>query len=194
MGVGKLRLFVAIELPPAVREHLSGVREAIEKDVPRISWTREENLHITVKFLGDTSEHLVKRLGTALATVRPDGPVHLRTNGLEFFPREGDVRIVSAGVTGDVARLWAFQNAVEAVCAEQGYPRESRHYVPHITLARAKEKVRSSLRPLAEKLAAPLGPGPWFTVGEFVLMQSILRAEGATYVPLERFPFARAGS
>ena len=193
MGVAKLRLFVAVELPPAVREHLRAVRESVEKEAPGIWWTREENLHITLKFLGDTAETWVKRLAAALATAGQHVPIHLRTEGLEFFPPAGDIRIISAGVAGDVTRLWALQDAVETICQDQGYARESRHYVPHITLARAKAKVRSSLRPVAEKLAAPLWPGPWFTVESFVLMQSILRAEGATYVPLERFPLTNQG-
>jgi RNA 2',3'-cyclic 3'-phosphodiesterase len=186
MGVAKLRLFVAVELPAVVREHLQTVQDAIRPELPRVGWTRGENLHITIKFLGDTPEHLVKRVGGAIATTRADGVMRVRAEGLELFPRSGDIRIFSAGVVGDVNRLWALQDAVEANLAEQGYPREQRHYVPHITLARGKEKIKSSVRPRVQKLASSLWPGPEFEVRELVLMQSILEQSGARYVPLSR--------
>jgi 2'-5' RNA ligase len=185
MGAAKLRLFVAVELPAAVREHLQTVQDAFRPELPRVGWTRGENLHITIKFLGDTPEQLVKRVGGAIAT-RAEGVIRVRAEGLELFPRSGDIRIFSAGVVGDVNRLWALQDAVEARLAEHGYPREQRHYVPHITLARGKEKIKSSVRPRVQRLASSFWPGPEFEVRELVLMQSILEPGGARYVPLSR--------
>ena len=65
MGAAKLRLFVAVELPAAVREHLQAVQDAIRPELPHVGWTRGENLHITIMFLGDTPEQVVKGVGGA---------------------------------------------------------------------------------------------------------------------------------
>lgn len=188
-------MFLAIELPDAVREHLASMSRPLSDFVVakwgrdyRISVTRPENLHVTLKFLGEVEESAVGGLREALARVSADGPIPLRADGCELLPPRGPIRVVAAGLAGDDGRLRQLHRAVEACCDEQGFPPERRDFRPHVTLARARDAISASARArLSDQLRASL-PGPPFEVKSFSLIESRLRMEGPQYMPLARFP------
>lgn len=195
-----MRLFLAIELPDPVRQKLAGLSRAWQENwneellglagdpYPKASWVRPENLHVTVKFLGDVADQEVSKLCTQLAAVRVPEPISLWPDRIECLPPGGPVRIISAGLMGDLDAVGELHRQIEKECEAVGFPCERRKFRPHVTLARLREWLPSHTR---KNLAdASLGhlPAPKFTASEFVLMQSELHPQGSRYLALARFP------
>jgi RNA 2',3'-cyclic 3'-phosphodiesterase len=203
-----MRLFVAVELPQPVRQHLVDVQSALRPLAAGAAWVAAEKLHLTVKFLGEVDDGCVAELCTALDRAsgdpadsqRDDGPPHppppcrpsphppvLRAGDIKCFPPRGPVRIVAAGLEGDVSSLRGVHQRVERACAPLGFGPEGRAYRPHVTLARARRPLPPVLRQRLSAAAGSHWPGPDMLVDELVLMQSTLKPSGSEYVPLARF-------
>src|SRR5688572_33489642 len=92
-----MRLFVAIELSNELRNRLEKTQDAVRTVAPYLSFTRPENLHLTLKFLGEVPDADVKGIADAVETVPPLGEFELTTDGgVVCFPERGRVRVVSA--------------------------------------------------------------------------------------------------
>src|SRR6266404_4134733 len=131
------RLFVAIELPASVRERLKAHIERLRESVPdaRASWIREENIHLTLKFLGDTAVSQVETLSQA--TRRAAGaavPFELIVTGCGAFPPRGQPRVLWVGIEDVSGKLARLQQALEEDCANAGFAREPRPFHPHLTI------------------------------------------------------------
>ena len=112
----------------------------------------------------------------------------LFADGVRCFPDRGPVRIVAAGLAGQVAALAGVHDAVEQRCRFLGFDRETRAYHPHVTLARARPTLPASFRERAVEVTRGAWPGPAFHIAEFVLVQSTLKPAGSEYVTIARFP------
>jgi 2'-5' RNA ligase len=187
-----MRLFFAIELPREVREHLARLQEALRPLAPKASFTPPENLHITLRFLGNVRDDEVPRIDESMQRVTASPALALDTQQVECFPNRGGARILAAGMGGDLAALKALHQAIEQRCRFLGFQGETRAYRPHATLARARPVFPPDLRASAPAAAAPLLPGPVFEVNQFVLVQSRLSSAGAQYAVMARYPFERA--
>jgi 2'-5' RNA ligase len=196
-----MRLFTAIDLPDAVREHL--VRLINRKDAQecavvswggdyRVSRTRPENLHVTLKFLGEVDEAAVPPLCDALGTVTAQPSEEVWVGHAELLPPRGPVRIIAAGLDGDVGRIELLFRAVEARCDEQGFPRERRAYRPHITMQRCRDPLPTPMRNILTENYAPLLPGPRFRVESFALFESRLLPDAPQCIRLAQFPLTGA--
>jgi len=181
-----MRLFLAIELPDDVRGHLVVARKRLEVGLPGISYTRAENLHLTLKFLGEVEAKKVEAIATSLAMIR-SRPVELHAVGIDCFPGRGPIRIVTAGLGGTIPPLRALVEAIEQRCRFLGFAEEQRAYRPHVTLGRARPVLSAKFRPLAGDATVDLWPGPSFVVKEFVLMESRLSPAGSVYLQTARF-------
>src|SRR5437764_13672305 len=99
-----MRLFTAITLPDSIRDHLAGVQDTLRQSgegLPRLSMVAPENLHVTLKFLGDVPDHAVAQLCSVLADVPFPGPLRLSASHLACFPSGSRVRVIAAGLSGD---------------------------------------------------------------------------------------------
>lgn len=182
-----MRLFVALEIPAVVREKLAallGDLRAIDEG-PR--WVRPENLHVTLKFIGEVSQEKLREIQPALAAVRANSEVKLELRGLGFFPAEKRPRVFWVGMQAS-ANLATLARDIDAALGETGIPRETREFSPHLTLARINdgnlsEKLRAAIR---ERSAAEFGT---IETSEFHLVESKLRRGGAEYTRVESFRF-----
>ena len=181
-----MRLFLAIELPQAVKEHLVSVQSILQPHLGNASITRDQGLHVTLKFLGETDPSQFEAIKESLAVVG-GGPVELAATHAACFPERGTVRIVAAVLGGDLKRLKALHGAVEQRCTYLGFRREDRPYRAHVTLARARPVLPPVTRKLVTDLTVPLWPGPTFHAGSFVLFQSRLTPQGSQYTKLHEF-------
>jgi 2'-5' RNA ligase len=181
-----MRLFLAIELSDETRRHLAGVQEHLRGLLRNVSWTKPENLHLTLKFLDEVPDDQVKAVCDALSAIPPVGPFPLAADGLTCFPPHGAARIITAGMQTPPP-LQELVNHIEATCKPLGFPLEGRAYRAHVTLARARTPLPPPLRQAMEQAAHSLWPGPETLVEEFILMQSQLKREGAIYTPAARF-------
>lgn len=180
-----MRLFTAIELTDSARRHLVDVQQSLRHAVREgLSWTTSDNLHLTLKFIGEVSDHRVDSLCDALREASAKS-MQLRTGGLVLFPPRGPVRIIACGFAGDAGNVLMLQDHIESLCERQGIARETRHYVPHVTLARARRPLGASKREEVSRIGIP--DGPQFDCRQFVLMQSHLESSGARYAVVARF-------
>jgi 2'-5' RNA ligase len=151
-------------------------------------WTRPENLHVTLKFIGNVVPEQLDAILAALASVRSERPVELHFRGLGFFPDAKRPRVVWAGVAGS-QNLAAIAADIDRGLAELGVPREQRAFIPHLTLARCEPRgIPSRSRAAIEKDAA-IDFGQLRT-NKFHLIESKLKPSVAEYTTLQSFVFA----
>jgi len=166
-----MRLFVAIELDEPFRNRLVEIQDSLRPAAPAISYTRAENLHLTLKFIGEFEESKVTQLCDSLKKIPKIGAFTMALTGLDFLPEHGPIRILAAALDGG-DKLLALQSRIEEVCATQSIPRENRRYRPHITLARARRPLPRSAK---SHLASAVQLKPIQSqVKECVLMESKL--------------------
>jgi 2'-5' RNA ligase len=190
-----MRLFVALDLDPAIRERITLFLEGVRPFAPDVNWARAESLHITLKFMGEMDAARLEEVRGALAQVQGE-TTEIRFCGTGFFPTANSARVFWIGAQAD-AKLAALASAVGAALEPLGVEREQRVFSPHLTLARTgsgrssqgrEDRANPSFRRLQEKLAAM--PQPDFgamILREFFLYQSKLSPKGAQYTKLAGF-------
>jgi 2'-5' RNA ligase len=183
-----MRLFVAMDIPEDVRSAIAALTAKLRPACRNARWVRIEGLHVTLKFIGETSAEKAEAIKTALASIPSREPVLLTFRGLGFFPDDRRPHVLWAGVnaSADLAELAA---AVGTALAPLGIAHEERAFSPHLTLARFDEsRVLEALQDAVKK-AGHLKFGAT-TAQEFHLYQSVLKPGGAEYTRLATFSFA----
>jgi 2'-5' RNA ligase len=185
-----MRLFVALGLPPAVRENLAVLTCELRVIAPKEKWVRAENLHVTLKFIGEVPETKLAAVHSALAGVRSEQHVTLGFRGLGFFPNEKHPRVFWAGIQAS-PNLKTLAADIDKATEKLGIAREQRPFSPHLTLARFEparlpENLRAAIQ---ENAARNLGS---LRANQFQLIESKLKPSGAEYTTLESFSFAAA--
>ena len=186
-----MRLFVAIELPEGQRRRLAELPERFRWNAlesASLNWTREENLHVTLKFLGEVNDQQIPQVTDALGVVRVPGPITLRIESLGFLPPRGPIRVFAARIGGDLDQMAALHAGIELAMEPLGFARERRPYSPHVTLARPRRERRISGDARADVAEHQPPPGPDFVVDQFVLMRSDLANGPPRYTPIAHFP------
>ena len=173
------RLFVAIRPPEAVRARLLDLMEG----VPGARWLDEDQLHLTLRFIGEVDRHLANDVHAALAAIRHP-PFDIAISGLSWFDRRGETKVLWAGVAPHEP-LKALHKKVDHALARARLEPERRAFHPHITLARFGRGA-GALGPLIERAGGVTSPP--FTVTEFRLYESRLTPERAIHSVVERFP------
>jgi 2'-5' RNA ligase len=184
-----VRLFVALEIPEDVRAAIAiFMRESKALDTSW-KWTRPENLHVTLKFLGEIPHETLDAVRGALRGVPAEWPMPMQFRGVGFFPNAGRPRVLWARIEAPES-LAALAARISEALAGVGVPREERAFTPHLTLARNEGgKLSPQLREALQKnstkrFGAANAPG-------FHLFESKLKSTGAEYTTLESFPGAR---
>jgi 2'-5' RNA ligase len=165
-----------------VRDALANYMERARALAPDARWACVEGLHVTLKFIGHVDDAVVEQIKAALTSVKA-APFEVRFEGVGFFPNPNTARVFWAGVDGgDPLPLLA--STIDAALEKLGFPRETKPYHPHLTLARTSSRPLRGLKPLLDE------PQPQFgtmTAREFFLYQSQPQKGGSKYTKLERF-------
>lgn len=176
-----LRLFVAISVPPEVLNILTDIQRRFKKLELDAKWVKPENIHLTLKFLGPTSQ--VAQIKQALAKAVGNEFV-LSLSGAKVFPSLEKPRILAVDLQTPCDPLDQLHKKIEEHLAPLGFAPESRPFAPHLTLARIKSGKNKNL--LVQPLNS-IGHVASFKVKSVQLYQSRLTQEGATYTVLEAF-------
>jgi RNA 2',3'-cyclic 3'-phosphodiesterase len=176
-----IRAFVAMSLPVEVRDHVASVLGQLADRAPRgsVRWVTPDNVHLTLRFLGDTQVELIPRIAAALDAVGGEhGGFELRLAKTGCFPNPRRPRVIWIGLDGETAALSTLHGAVERALAPLGWPPEEREFSPHLTLGRVKDsrKVVEARLPWGQQHE----PRPW-RVEEVHLVESRLLPTGAVY-------------
>ena len=174
-----MRLFVALKLPDSVAESLV----LLQGGVPGARWSTRQQLHLTLRFIGEVDGRDAAAIDDALATIRnPRFTLELKGVG-EFGGR--NPRALWVGVRDD-APVVHLQRKVESAVQRVGLSPEERKFSPHVTLARLKgsprERIITFLSTYALYASAP------FEVGSFILYSSTLTPNGSLYRPEREYP------
>jgi RNA 2',3'-cyclic 3'-phosphodiesterase len=186
-----MRCFLAIELPHEVADRLAALQKrlgALDRDV---RWTRVEQIHLTIKFLGEVPDADVPRIcEIAVEIARQHSPFELEVKGTGCFPPRGPARVVWAGLAELPPALVDYHKAIEAACAEVGFKPEDRPFHPHLTIGRVRDQ-RGAHQVRRGVHQESNFQGGRFAVNELVMFQSILAPSGPTYIPLAHTPLGR---
>ncbi len=179
-----MRTFVAVFPPPEVRRALVGAARELPV-AGEVRWARPENVHLTLKFLGDVSKDALGRVAEALERVRGrHEPFEAEPSGFGAFPSAKRARILWAGIGEGSEPLRALAKDVEASLEPLGFVRENRSYLPHLTLGRARR------RPVVLGAVETPSTVPGFTVRHMELIQSVRGVAGVTYSTLATYPLS----
>jgi 2'-5' RNA ligase len=126
------RLFVSLELPELVKQALG----FLSSDVPGARWVEPEQIHLTLRFIGDVDGLGFQDVGDALASVRA-APFDLVLRGVGHFPPRGEPRMLWAGVEKSEP-LMILHDRIESALVRVGVERERRKFTPHVSLARLR--------------------------------------------------------
>lgn len=189
------RLFVALDLAIGVVEELLNIQEELHAhlgangDLPqtRLRWTNPENIHLTLKFLGNTEDALISRLSETISSlVKPLFPFEVEARGVGFYPAPELPRIFWCGFDPQSAEVLALlQQAIERDLGELGFAPNDRPFHPHLTLGRVKSRANPDFASFAAKHENRSFGKSY--VKDFVLYESILTPSGPVYQVIERF-------
>lgn len=180
-----MRLFIAIPLPKTVKQKLLDLQQPIDG----ILWQRAEQMHLTLKFVGEVDHQKAKELREQLTDIQHPGSA-ISIEGIGYFPEGKQPKVVWAGVEKN-EWLVELHQKVERCCEQIGVAPESRPFKPHITLGRVKGASKRTVNSFInqhKKFAVTEMP-----VNEYVLYESKLEPDGAKHSRLQAFALSANG-
>lgn len=183
-----MRLFIAADLPVAVRDALAAeqarIKAALADSGSSLKWVKPEHAHLTLVFIGNVEDAGVPAVIDAVAADIDLPPFTATFEGAGAFPPRGAPRVLWIGVGSGASELVELQRVIASRIAALGLPVEDRAFHPHLTLARWRES-----RPADRRRAlgvAPRGAVARAHIDGATLYQSRLSPSGPTYTALAR--------
>lgn len=198
MNPAEVRAFVAVEIPGEVRNNIAGItdeaRYALDRTRLKVKWVETENVHLTLKFLGEVGEDRLGEIAGALDSAAAGlKPFSLFATGLGAFPSLSNPRVFWVGVQdeeGACGRLW---ERIEEAMFRLGFEREQKGFKAHMTVGRVKRP--GSVSGVKELLSSLAGrQAGRFTAGRIKLFKSELRPQGPIYTPLHEIALDGEGT
>ena len=187
-----LRAFIALEIPASIQESIqqqtAGLRKVASSSLVR--WVPAENLHLTLKFLGDVSSTSLQFVTQMLSREASQYPgFSMQVGGLGAFPSARRARVLWIGIRAPET-LSALQRSLDSAAARLGYPPEDRPFSPHLTIGRVKQTAApTDLQRIQAALeAASVGPLGKADVSAVHLIKSDLKPTGSVYTRLFSAP------
>lgn len=186
-----IRVFVALPISPEVKERIAQSIDKLKKQLPGpVRWVAVENIHVTLKFLGDTSQASLQDLTHTLsAVIGQQAPIQITIGGFGVYPNTKRPRVLWVGIQAP-PELESLQRAIETACTRLGYPAEDKSFSPHLTIARIREdSPMTDLRPVLQNIQ--IGELGTLKIETVTLFRSDLFPKGPKYTPLAHIPLAQ---
>ncbi len=188
-----MRVFIALEVPQDVQQRIASLIEVLAASHADVGWVRPEQLHVTMKFLGELSEEqraateaLIRRVAAGQV------PFIVGLRALGAFPSLRAPRVLWVGIDTGQDEVVRLAETLEREGSALGWPVEARPFSAHVTIGRVRSfRGREALLREAERLHWQ-PPAPW-QVRALTLYQSLLSPSGASYRVLAEAPFSGAG-
>lgn len=182
------RLFIAIEVPPQVKAIAAGAKALLEKDTKEVRWVSPENVHLTLRFLGDCPDGQVEPIVAGLRSALAGSVAfHCETTSFGTFSGGREARVLWLGV-GATPELTEVYDHIGGALREIGFDPEKRPFQPHITLARIKRPRFIDVGLIDRKIDAKQP----IEVEAVILFAARLEATGAVYEPLAKIDLKQA--
>ncbi len=184
----QLRLFWAVNLPVETKRKLSGVQLKLRDISCDAKWVEEENLHFTLKFLGNVEVSAVPGLVDSVKAALAGVPVvTVRLLGMGFFPGPARPRVLWVGLQGELGRSQKIYELINSAHLAHGFPLEKRPFSPHLTLARLRSGNGSeTLVTKVNEISHEVEQIGSLKIKTVDLMQSELSRRGPVYTPLAK--------
>lgn len=181
-GQAAIRTFICIEIPPSVKSRLEELQRALRQPDAQISWVKPANIHLTIKFLGETAAAKIDTVRRAVERATESvRAFEIEVGGAGCFPAPRNPRVLWVGLSRVPEVLSQLHARLEGELARHGFPRESKRFAPHLTIGRARNPNRA--RPTAEALIARGFAPIAFQASEIIVMRSDLSPSGSIYTP-----------
>ena len=181
------RIFCAVELPAAVRvqlqEHCRQLREAV-RDVTA-SWTRVENIHLTLKFFGNVAIERIPKISAAVErAIKKFPPFSIEIGKTGVFPKPSRAQVLWIGVNDPSGKLAELRRQLDTECAKEKFEKDDRVYRPHLTIARLR-------KPQGARLLADAHLNMHFepceiNLSELIVFRSEMSSKGSKYTAISR--------
>lgn len=179
-----LRAFVAFKLPDHIKDLAAALQGALKARGLKLQWVKPQNLHLTLKFLGNIPETDASKVGAAIDHVVGNEPsLAMTLQGMGLFPGIKRPRVLWVGFGGQVQNLKRLHLKLEDQLDKIGFDRDKRAFKAHLTIARIKKRVAQERLLDAIKVEGDFAPRH-FVARKIVLYKSDLRPQGAVYTAL----------
>lgn len=189
-----IRSFLAFEVPPVMKEALTGVLEDAGRTRLNVRWVKVDNIHLTMVFMGNIREEDLPGVRTAVAPVCSRyGPFDVSLRSLGFFPNARRPRVIWIGLDGDIERLSLLRDDLQTALEPFGLKKEKRKFQPHLTIGRFRNPGRSDSS--CEDTLARYEDfrGSVCELDELILFKSDLKPGGAEYTRLDSWKLSGDG-
>ena len=183
-----MRTFIAIELPPQIKTALFKLQEQLKQSGADVKWVEPQNIHLTLKFLGEVEEEKITKIIQIIRDVAETNNVfQAHISSLGAFPKISFPRVIWVGINQGDNETKLIVKELEEKIQKLGIPKEEKAFSSHITLARVKSpKNKDKLVQLLKSLEGSLtAENLGFSVNKITLFRSILSPKGPTYEILE---------
>ncbi|MBN2101576.1 MAG: RNA 2',3'-cyclic phosphodiesterase [Candidatus Aenigmarchaeota archaeon] len=179
-----MRIFIACNIPESLKERLEDFQESLKSDEDKIKWVEKENLHLTMKFIGETDEKDIEEIKRCLSTVKFK-PFLTSVSDFGVFPLRGHIRVVWMGLS-PANQINDLHEKIESSLDFIGLEKDSL-FQPHITLGRVKfiGDKEEFIRKVSE-IKTKFESEP-FKIDRFILKKSVLTPQGPVYTDLAEF-------
>lgn len=181
------RVFCAIELPSDIRQRIKDHIDELRRKIPdhQASWSRVDNIHLTIKFFGDIPRNRIGQISAAAIRVIKDFPAfEIYVSGAGAFPKASHPKVLWIGVNDEQGNLAKLQEQFEGECAVEGFQKEDRAFRPHLTVARIRGP--KGARALAEANQMLGFKAIKLPVNEILVFRSELSSQGSKYTAISR--------
>ena len=181
------RTFLAIPLPREIRSKKNMLYSTLENSPASINWVKDIQLHLTVKFLGNTPESEFSRIIKTIENITQDSrPFHILIKNTGCFPIKNRPRTLWMGVEGNLSPLFDLVMKIEKKLENLGFPKINQEFIPHITVAKIKypQKYTPDISEFLNSSYDPID----FTVDRVQFLSSELLPSGTLYTLLGSFP------
>ena len=185
MSADTTRAFLAAFPPPEVVAAVARAVDALRRPGDGVGWVRPENVHYTLRFLGDLDgAGLAAAEKAASRAVKGRAPFRVKLGGPGMFPNDRRPRVLWLGAVAGAVELTGLASALEAALAAEGLGAADKPFAPHLTLGRVRD---AGDHAIPSRFMAGEFPAESFDVREIVLVKSTLDPRGARYEVLKRF-------
>lgn len=185
----EIRSFLAFELPEEIRNIVRDSLREMKRSALDTRWTREENIHITLVFMGNLPEESVQKIGKTVEEICGNyTSFNIQLKGIGAFGGRNNARVLWFGLDGDIERMGVFRDHLQKNLESFGIKQEKRKFRPHLTIGRFR-KGSKNVKDLDQTLRQYGGiSSPLCEIKELVLFKSDLKPEGAVYTRVKVFP------
>jgi RNA 2',3'-cyclic 3'-phosphodiesterase len=186
-----LRCFIAINIPETIKKEIGKLVETLIKHDADVKWVTTANLHLTLKFLGDTPEMAIPQIQKALSTVVSSyKPFYIKIGGTGVFPNRKYPRVYWIGIEGD-GTLKNLKEDIENSMINFGFNKEDKDFNPHLTIGRVRS-LKGSIKTFNELGAFQEKEFGVINVESIKIMKSDLKPKGPEYTCLHEIQFGTA--